>query len=139
MHRLDNHGRYSTSIKASDKNCNFLYQIRSGAEKMTEEFHMVAEQMVRALAVLFCSTVLLIAAPPHSMARSYDGQNDEFDACLAEKLKSAENDVTVGQIRKACEADLSVAPTKQDLPGGSDENALERRVTSLCSSPDKWL
>jgi len=63
-----------------------------------------------------------------SLAQSPEGQNEEFAACLMRMLGSVEDDVTVGQIKEACQAEIAQTIEKQDEFTDSEENALERRV-----------
>jgi len=84
------------------------------------------------IAILGVGTVLAMWAGS-SAAQGPGGLNEDFDACLMRILKSAEDDLTVGQIRKVCEAGISEASDEQE-DVFSEENALERRARQEGSS-----
>jgi phospholipase A1 len=61
-------------------------------------------------------------------AQPLEEQNEEFSACLLRMFGTAEDDVTVGQIKEACQAEIDQTAEKQDELAHTEENALERRV-----------
>jgi phospholipase A1 len=91
-------------------------------------------QAVRFFIVIPGVGIVLAMWVGFSVAQSVDGQNDEFDACLMRVLKSAEDDLTVGQIKEACKAGSSQVTEKQGEYANAEETALERRVRQEDSS-----
>jgi phospholipase A1 len=67
-------------------------------------------------------------------AQGAEGQDDELAACQMRMMRSAADDMTVGQIRKACQAEIAQAAEKQEDSPDTEKNALERRVTQEESS-----
>jgi len=81
------------------------------------------------IAILGTGAVLTMWAD-FSLAQGVKGKADEYNACLMRVLKYADDDQTVGQIREACEAEISQAAGLQEGSFKDDDeiNALERRV-----------
>jgi len=81
-------------------------------------------------AILFISVGLFWSAGNVcAFAGNLSEHNKAFAACLMQKLKSAGDDVTVGQIKEACEKELSLDTGGRDLSEtAAEENALEKRV-----------
>ena len=80
------------------------------------------------IAVLGAGAVLTLWAD-FSSAQGVKEKTDEYNACLMRVLKSAEDDLTAGQIREACEAEISqAAGLQEDVSEDAGDTALERRV-----------
>jgi len=83
---------------------------------------------VRIFFILLGLVILPVVWMDSSAAQNTGDYGKEFEACLLQALKSAAEDLTLGQIRAACEADIPLVNEKQDEPANHEETALERRV-----------
>ena len=77
--------------------------------------------------------IFLVGLLPVIWADSLKAENiayntEEFDACLLRKLRSAVDDMQVGQIREACEVEISFGSKNEDEAANAEVTALERRV-----------
>jgi len=84
------------------------------------------------VAILWAGTVLAMWAG-FPAAQGLDGLNEDFDACLMRVLKSAEDDLTAGQIKDICKAETLHVTENPEIVT-SEENALEKRVRQEDSS-----
>ncbi len=82
----------------------------------------------RIFTVILAVGTLLAVQADFSAAGDAAGHDAEFDACLMRGLKSGEDDLTVGEIRRACEAEIAQSVEKREVPIDSEEPALEKRV-----------
>lgn len=93
----------------------------------------------RIIAVILVLGLAIFMRVDFSVARAVESHNENYDACMMRMLKAAGDDVTVGQIRETCEAEISRAVEQQDELVGAEENALERRVRQEDSNvSDLW-
>ena len=99
-----------------------------------------AGRILRGLAVFLGMGIVSVMWVDISAAQDLEGQDAAFDACLMRMMESAADDITLGQIRKACREEI-VQPTEKldekveiveteetEETGETGENALERRV-----------
>jgi phospholipase A1 len=92
-------------------------------------FSRIKKKTVQVLFVFIGFIVLRFMWPDSSTwAQETTNTDEEFNACLVRALKSAEDDVKVGEIREKCQAEISAAGLKSDDMTPVEVNALERRV-----------
>jgi len=103
-------------------------------------FSRIKKGTLKILAVLLGVVVLPVMWPDYfSRAQETVNTDEEFNDCLIRVLKSAEDDVKVGEIRERCKAEISAAGQKQNDMIPSEINALERRVEQEdVSSGNLW-
>ena len=91
-------------------------------------------QAVRIFVITLGVGILSGILADFSAAQSIDGENEKFDSCLMRMLKYGEDSLTIGQIKKACEEEISQVNESRGELAETEENALERRARQEGSS-----
>jgi len=125
---------------------DYLFIINIGLREMIRDNLRFAGETHRMFVVILGMAIASVIWVDISGAEDFEGQDAAFNACLMRMLVSAEEDITVGQIKEACLGEIAQSPGKLDEGTEkaesaetaetvvstetieTEENALERRV-----------
>lgn len=90
-------------------------------------------------AVFFAVLFLTFSLAGISLARSTEFAGDDYNTCLVRELQAADDNITVGQIKKRCEMENTAADSGDNDPAATEKTALERRMKQEYeSSSNLW-